>query len=377
MIRHYLIRMSGIVFAVALLSGALWSSLKPILKTNIPLNCAILAVMGIGVVYSFYLVLRLKKEMAWGEAYQLGRPRAWAECQPKLLSPLAQVLEQEGLHYQPSLIRLQLEAVWSTLEESRSLLRYSVGLLVFMGLLGTFWGLSGTIAGIAQMVQNLPVDMAASTQFFTQLKTGIESPLMGMGTAFGSSLFGLAGSLVVGILALQASHAENRFFQELEGWVIPLTESPTQFSSENTLPPALLQAMVGELTQNLVQLTKLVDRGHTKQTSIETQLKALVSNLAKLSDQMRVEQNLLMKLGEGQLELQEIQTRLRKAIEQNELGIDEITKQHLQNMDLSLQSIARELPQGQAELMSHLGQELRMMSHVISKPGVTSLKKAG
>ena len=99
--------------------------------------------------------------------------------------------------------------------------------------------------------------------------------------------------------------------------------------------------------------------------------------MAKLSDQMKVEQNLLMKLGEGQIELQETQSRLRKAIEQNELGIDENTKIHLQNMDQSLQLIAQELPQGQAELMSHLGQELRMMSHVIANQHTSPKKKAG
>jgi len=358
--------MSFIIIAIGVLATFLWAPLKSIILTNLPLNAAILAVLGFGILYSFYLVLRLKKEMNWAEAYQLGRPRAYAEAMPKLTAPLAQLLEQDGGIHQTSLVRLQLEGVWNTIEESRSLLRYTIGLLVFMGLLGTFWGLSGTIAGIAQMVQNLPVEVSASTAFFTQLKSGIETPLQGMGTAFASSIFGLAGSLIVGLMALQASHAENRFFQELESWVVPLTESAPQVSSEQMLPPALLQAMMGELTQNLLQLTKLVDKSHTKQVSIETQLKAIASNMAKLSDQMKAEQSLLMKLGEGQIELQEIQARLKKAIEQNELGIDENTKIHLQNMDHSLQVIAQELAQGQAELMSHLGQELRMMSHVIA-----------
>lgn len=376
MIRNSVLKMSFIVLAIGALSALLWVPLKSIIMTNLPLNTAILAVMGLGIAYSFYLVFRLQKEINWSDAYQLGRPRAYAEVRPKLTAPLAQLLEQDGGAQQTSLIRLQLEGVWNSIEESRSLLRYTIGLLVFMGLLGTFWGLSGTIAGIAQMIQNLPVEVSASTAFFSQLKSGIEAPLQGMGTAFGSSIFGLAGSLVVGLLSLQASHAENRFFQELESWVLPMVESAPQVSSEKMMPPALLQAMLGELTQNLLQLTKLVDKSHNKQVSIETQLKAIASNMAKLSDQMKVEQNLLMKLGEGQIELQETHTRLRKALEQNELGIDENTKVHLQNMDQSLQLIAQELPQGQAELMSHLGQELRMMSHVIANQQGAPKKKA-
>lgn len=376
MIRKYILRMSLIVLALGMLSALLWKPLQHIILVNLPLNAAILTIMGLGMAFSFYSVLRLRKEIQWAEAYQLGRPRAYAEALPKLTAPLAQLLEQEGGLQQSALIRLQLEGVWNTIEESRSLLRYTIGLLVFMGLLGTFWGLSGTIAGIAQVIQNLPVEINASTAFFTQLKTGIEAPLQGMGTAFGSSIFGLAGSLVVGLLALQASHAENRFFQDLESWVVPLIESKPHLSSDQLLPPALLQAMMGELSQNILQLTKLMDKSHTRQLSIETQLKAVASNMAKLSDQMKVEQNLLMKLGEGQLELQEIQNRLRKAIEQNELGIDDNTRQHLQNMDHALQVIAQELPQGHAELISHLGQELRMMSHVIANQTGTH-KKAG
>ena len=40
-----------------------------------------------------------------------------------------------------------------------------------------------------------------------------------MATAFSSSLFGLAGSLVLGFLDLQAGQAQNRFYNDLEEWL--------------------------------------------------------------------------------------------------------------------------------------------------------------
>lgn len=52
---------------------------------------------------------------------------------------------------------------------------------------------------------------------------GLESQLGGMGVAFASSLLGLAGSLVVGLLELFASHGQNRFYRELEEWLSSFT----------------------------------------------------------------------------------------------------------------------------------------------------------
>jgi hypothetical protein len=40
-----------------------------------------------------------------------------------------------------------------------------------------------------------------------------------MGIAFSSSLFGLAGSLILGFLDLQTSQAQNRFYTDLEDWL--------------------------------------------------------------------------------------------------------------------------------------------------------------
>jgi hypothetical protein len=44
-----------------------------------------------------------------------------------------------------------------------------------------------------------------------------------MGISFSASLFGLAGSLILGFLDLQAGQAQGRFYTELEDWLAATT----------------------------------------------------------------------------------------------------------------------------------------------------------
>jgi hypothetical protein len=142
------------------------------------------------------------------------------------MKPLAKHLE--GLnrdHFSLSAfsMRTVLDGIRGRLDESREISRYMIGLLVFLGLLGTFWGLLGTISSVWQVIEGLEVARHDFAAVFANLKTGLQKPLSGMGTAFSSSLFGLGGSLVLGFIDLQAGHAQNRFFNELEEWLSGVT----------------------------------------------------------------------------------------------------------------------------------------------------------
>src|SRR3546814_6918964 len=106
---------------------------------------------------------------------------------------------------------------------SRDITRYLAGLLIFLGLLGTFWGLLRTIGAIGSVISGLSIEGGDLGQMFGDLKSGLQSPLAGMGTAFSSSMLGLAGSLVLGFLDLQLGQAQNRFYNELEEWLALLT----------------------------------------------------------------------------------------------------------------------------------------------------------
>ena len=204
------------------------------------LNMLILFTLLLGIFHTLYQILRLNREIAWSEhtaqrLIDIGdddeqiivkMPR-----RPNLLAPLAALLEKSGgstSSLSPTSSRFLLDSIATRLNDSRSVSRYLIGLLIFLGLLGTFWGLLETITAIGDTVRSLGGGAGDPVGAFEELRAGLEAPLAGMGTAFSSSLFGLAGSLVLGFLDLQAGQAQGRFYNELEEFVSDLTHMETR-----------------------------------------------------------------------------------------------------------------------------------------------------
>ena len=75
----------------------------------------------------------------------------------------------------------------------------------------------------SSMLQERGGSATFARRAFNELKSGLQAPLSGMGTAFSASLFGLASSLVLGFLDLTAGQAQNRFYNELEEWLAGIT----------------------------------------------------------------------------------------------------------------------------------------------------------
>ena len=185
---------------------------------NPGLNSLILGVLFIGVVLSLRQVARLFPEIRWVNAQRLGERGSVRE--PVLLAPVALILG-EGLARRAIsalTLRAVLDSIGTRLDESREIARYLTGLLVFLGLLGTFWGLLETVASIGGVIKSMQTGADAAVMF-DDLKNGLAAPIAGMAVSFTSSLFGLAGSLVLGFLDLQAGQAQNRFFTELEDYL--------------------------------------------------------------------------------------------------------------------------------------------------------------
>ena len=205
---------------------------------------------------------------------QLGR--SVAEENPVLLKPLIKHLS--GIHrdrFKLSALSLRtvLEGIRAHLDESREISRYMIGLLVFLGLLGTFWGLLGTIGAVGEVIGGLNVGTSDFVRTFESLKAGLQKPLQGMGTAFSSSLFGLGGSLVLGFIDIQASHAQNRFFNDMEEWlsgVTQLVDSSDDTDMEGTISePGVarieqdLERLIKEIRNNQQSLEQLVNSYNT------------------------------------------------------------------------------------------------------------------
>ena len=219
--RIFLLRMLVFVILGGLIAFVLYKQIEVAFMANPGLNALIVGVLVIGIILALRQVIRLYPEITWVNNFRLGDPGLAIERPPTLLAPMAAILggsRSSGVAMSPQLLRGILDSIATRLDEARDISRYMTGLLVFLGLLGTFWGLIETVSSVGNVIQGLKPGGDAATMFDT-LREGLAAPLSGMGISFSSSLFGLAGSLVLGFLDLQAGQAQNRFYTELEDWL--------------------------------------------------------------------------------------------------------------------------------------------------------------
>jgi hypothetical protein len=223
---HALFWMAVYLAVVAGVVALLFAPLQEAFLANWGFNSLILGVLAIGLLINLRHVIVLHPEIAWIRHFRTGNIEL-LEKHPRLMQPLARHLHgrrKDRFRLSALSLRTVLDGIRARLDESREISHYMIGLLIFLGLLGTFWGLLDTVGSVGQVIAGLDVSGGAVDEVFATLKEGLEAPLAGMGTAFSSSLFGLGGSLVLGFLDLQAAHAQNRFFNDLEEWLSGLTQ---------------------------------------------------------------------------------------------------------------------------------------------------------
>ncbi|MCK7593506.1 flagellar motor protein MotA [Pseudomarimonas salicorniae] len=252
-------------------------------------NGLILAVFALGIAVNLRGVLRLQGEVRWIEAFRRANPERPPTTQPVLLSPMAKLLshsERKPQSLSTASMRSLLDSIYLRLEEQRDLSRYLIGLLIFLGLLGTFWGLLLTIASVAEIIAGLSAGSDALAMF-DALKTRLREPLAGMATSFSTSLFGLAGSLVLGLLDLFAGRASNRFYSELEDWLSGMTRlsSGSSFGGDgDTSVPAYVQALLEQTADGLERMQRAIVENDRERRSNNEQLAELNSQLARLAE---------------------------------------------------------------------------------------------
>jgi hypothetical protein len=279
--RRFLLRMVIFLAAVLVVTAFLLPQIIRAFEANPWLNGMIFGVLLFGIVFIFRQVLMIGPEVSWLEAYRRGQ--ANPANPPKLLAPMATMLgERRGrLSLSALATRSILDGIQARLDETQEISRYLIGLLVFLGLLGTFWGLLQTVASVGEAVRALSIGTTDVTQLFGQLKSGLERPLTGMGTAFSSSLFGLSGSLVLGFLELQAGQANNRFFQDLEEWLSGVTRlgGGGPIGEGDQPVPAYIQALLEQTADSLENLQRTMARGEEGRVQANSNLLALTERL--------------------------------------------------------------------------------------------------
>jgi len=368
----YLIRMAIFLAAVTAVIVVLLPTLLEAFNANPALNGLILGVLLLGILYIFRQVQMLYREVDWIERFRNATPGSSVQAAPRLLAPMAALLgerQAEGrLSLSTASMRSMLDSIGSRLDESRDISRYLIGLLIFLGLLGTFWGLIKTIGAVSGILTGLSVGEGQDIiALFDDLKQGLAAPLSGMGTAFSSSLFGLAGSLVLGFLDLQSSQAQNRFYNELEEWLSSITRLQTGSSlsieGEQSVP-AYVSALLEQTADSLDRLQRTLSRGEESRHSGDQHLAALTDRLATLTDQMHAEQQLLVKLVEGQADLKPIIERL--AALQGSGSMDEASRAHLRNVDVGMSRLLEETVTGRGHLADEIRSEIKLLARTIA-----------
>ena len=368
--QRYLGRMIAFVVIIVLIAGALVGELQKAFLSNAALNGAILGVLVLGIAYIVRQVLLLKPEVDWIETYRRNEPGLSVQKSPNLLAPMAAMLGERSGRFSLSApsMRSLLDSISSRLDESRDISRYLIGLLIFLGLLGTFWGLLETVASIGTTVRSMSLASGDFETLFADLQRGLGAPLSGMATAFSSSLFGLAGSLVLGFLDLQAGQAQNRFYMDLEEWLSSITRlSSGGIGDGDQSVPAYVTALLEQTADSLDSLQRAIGRGEDSRISANSTLLQLTDKLATLSDQMRTEQDLMVKLAEAQIEIKPILGRLAQTMENAaDRGLDEMSRSHLKNLDVYVMRLLEETTQGRKELVEDVRSEIKLLTRTLA-----------
>ncbi|NSX54832.1 biopolymer transporter ExbB [Parasulfitobacter algicola] len=348
--------------SLALVSGGAYlayPSVAPVFLANPYLNGFIFLVFVIGVLACFWQVLQLISSVAWIEGFAANRSGHELTTPPQLLAPLAAMMRSRGANMKVSAssTRSILDSVATRIDEAREITRYIVNLLIFLGLLGTFYGLATTVPALVDTIRSLaPQDGEGGVQIFSRLMGGLEAQLGGMGVAFASSLLGLAGSLVVGLLELFAGHGQNRFYRELEEWLSTFTRlgfsaGDGDSSAEQNFMAGVLDTMAEQMENMQLMFTEATE----SRVDVDEKLGKMTQAVEVLASQMEgdslVKAALLAKLEEGA----------------TGDGLDNEARLHLRSIDVQMLKILEELSAGRQESVIDLRNDIATLTQTIRK----------
>jgi hypothetical protein len=361
------------VFIIVVGAAALFA--EPVLQRfflgNPAVNGVILGILLAGIVYILRQVMLLTPEVKWIDNFRRNQASVSTERMPRLLSPMATMLgDRRGGRVSLSAVgmRTLLDGIGTRLDETRETSRYLIGLLVFLGLLGTFYGLLETVGSVSGVIHGLSGGGGDPAIAFNELKTRLAAPLGGMSTAFSASLFGLAGSLVLGFLDLQAGLAQNRFYQDLEEWLSGFTRiSSGSMSSEmgEAPVPAYIQALLEQTADGLENLQRIMARGEEGRIAGNSNIQSLAERLTLLTEQMKAEQTILLRLAEQQTALRPALQRLAEGGAGATQSQDE-SRKHLRNIEMQLARLNEEVAQGRGEAVHEIRNEIRLIARTLA-----------
>ena len=352
-----------------LVAGGAWlisDTVIDLIATNPMLNGFIAFVFLLGVGTCFWQVFILMQSVSWIERFVRRAPGYEASAPPRLLAPLASLLRSRGAKMQISSTssRSIQDSVATRIDEARDITRYLANLLVFLGLLGTFYGLATTVPAVVETIRSLaPQEGETGMDVFGKLMSGLEKQLGGMGTAFSSSLLGLAGSLAVGLLELFAGHGQSRFYRELEEWLSSITRLGFSSGDSDGSEAGPVASVLDQLSNQIEVLQTIAAQAEANRGGVEEGLSELSVVVARMAERLEAEAGqaaALTRIAEGQ-------DRLIEALSLAEGGAhsDAESRMRLRSIDVQMLRILEEMSAGRQESTADLRADLSALTAAI------------
>ena len=358
--QKYLNRTILFLIGVVIVCAVLFPKMQEAFATNPLLNGLIATVLLFGIIISMRQTYMLIPALDWLENFKKNEHPETTPEAPELLGAMATMMEEQKdrkMSLTTMSMSTLLDGIASRMDEGREITRYIIGLLIFLGLLGTFWGLLTTIGSIGDTIDTLRVGSGDVGLMFEDLKEGLAAPLSGMGTAFSSSLFGLAGSVVLGFVDLQSGQAQGRFFNHLEDWLSGITKLSSAGNSNISLEasdpsvPAYVSALLEQSADSLDSLHKVISRSEENKSEITHAMTNLSSQLSGLVDH--------------QAEMRSVMKQMVSVLAANKDDGSNSSATHLRNIDIQLKALTDETIKGQDKFASSLHSEIRLLARTL------------
>jgi hypothetical protein len=368
-----------VLFLVAIGAWIAFPQVAPVFLANPFLNGFIAFVFVIGVLTCFWQLFQLVSSVIWIEGFVLERPGHQFTHAPRLLASLAALLRGRGARAQlgTGSARSILDSVATRIDEARDITRYIVNLLIFLGLLGTFYGLATTVPAVVDTIRSLapaPGD-EGGVEVFARLMSGLESQLGGMGVAFSSSLLGLAGSLVVGLLELFATHGQNAFYRELEDWLSTITRvgfAGGDADGDNLSEGGATSAVLDHMAEQMNSLTSLYESSELSRGIVDERLAGLATAVERLVERIEGENTAeatLQRVAAGQERLADA---LESRVSQGGGGggeFDAEARMRLRSLDVQLLRILEDMASGRQEMLDDLRADIHQLTRAVEALG--------
>ncbi len=357
--QKYLNRTIFFLIGVIIVCAFLFPTMQDAFAANPGLNGMIGAVLICGIFISMRQTYMLIPCVNWLENFKNSENSETVETPPAMLVSMATMMEEQKdrkMSLSTMSMRTLLDGIAARMDEGREITRYIIGLLIFLGLLGTFWGLLGTIGSIGNTIDSLRVGSGDVSLMFEDLKEGLAAPLAGMGTAFSSSLFGLAGSVILGFIDLQSGQAQGRFFNHLEDWLSGITKlssgSNITLEAGDASVPAYVSALLEQSADSLDSLHKVISRSEENKSEINHAITNLSTQLSGLVDH--------------QAEMRSVMKQMVTVLAANKPdGTADVGEKHLRNIDVQLKSLTDETIKGQDKFAQNLHSEIRLLARTL------------